>query len=317
MKIENLKGFDIVGNIAILKFSRNMKGKEKKKIAEKLLKKNPTIKTVLEKTGKFKGRLRKQQTKHLLGIKTKEALYRENECVFRFNVDKTYFSPRLSNERKEIASKIKKSSKVLVMFAGVAPYSIVIAKKSKAKVYSAEINKEASKYAKLNVELNKLKDNVQIIQGDIRKTVKKILAHSRSQINKKISKQNYLLNKNYVESRAGRRLGVISNRVSDNERAIKGGVIVRGTLVPHEFDFIVMPRPQLKESFLKEAFSLSKKNTVVFYYDFCKEEEIPSVKKKINEEAKKSKKKIKILNVKKAGEIAPYKFRVRIDFKVL
>ena len=102
-----------------------------------------------------------------------------------------------------------------------------------------------------------------------------------------------------------------------NDEMMRGGLVGGGPLAPHEFDFIVMPRPQLKESFLKEAFSLSKKNTVVFYYDFCKEEEIPSVKKKINEEAKKSKKKIKIRNVKKACEIAPYKFRVRIDFKVL
>ena len=37
----------------------------------------------------------------------------------------------------------------------------------------------------------------------------------------------------------------------------------------------------------------------------------------IKEEAKKSKKPIKIIKVKKAGEIAPYKFRFRIDFRVL
>ncbi len=77
-----------------------------------------------------------------------------------------------------------------------------------------------------------------------------------------------------------------------------------------------MPRPQLKDSFLKEAFSLSKKGTKVYYYDFCKADEINSIKEKVMKEAEKSGKKIKILNVKKAGEIAPYKFRVRIDFLV-
>ena len=202
---------------------------------------------------------RKLTTKYLAGEKTKEVLYRENNCVFRFNVDTTYFSPRLSNERKEIAKKIKKNETVLVMFAGVAPFSIVIAKNSNAKkIVSVEINREANKYAKLNVERNKLKEKVEVIQRDVKK-----------------------LN------------------------------------LKEKFDVIVMPRPQLKDSFLRNAFRLSKKGTRIYYYDFCKEEEIKSVVEKIKDEARQFKKNIKILKIKKAGEIAPYKIRVRIDFKIV
>ncbi len=280
----NPRAFNILGNIAIVKFPRhrrtpkNLKKRfllgAKKKFAEKILRKNKPVKTILEKQGKVKGRLRKIQTKYLVGEKTKEVLYKENNCVFRFNVDSTYFSPRLSNERKEIALKIKKHENVLVMFSGVAPYPIVIAKNSKAKkVFAVEINREANKYAKLNIELNNVKENVEIIQGDIKKVAKKITS--------------------------------------------KGGVNVRGTLVPLRFDVIVMPRPQLKDSFLREAFMLSKKNTRIYYYDFCNENEINLIKEKIKSEAKNSKKKIKILKIKTAGEIAPYKIRVRIDFKIV
>ena len=78
-----------------------------------------------------------------------------------------------------------------------------------------------------------------------------------------------------------------------------------------------MPHPQLKDMFLREAFALSKKGTKIYYYDFCKEEEISSIVEKVKEEAEKAKKKIKIAKIKKAGEIAPYKFRIRVDFKVL
>ena len=92
---------------------------------------------------------------------------------------------------------------------------------------------------------------------------------------------------------------------------------VKGNLVPLHFDVIVMPRPQLKETFLREAFLLSKKGTKIFYYDFCKADEIPLVANKINSEAKKYGKRIKILKIKKAGEIAPYKYRIRIDFSIL
>jgi len=261
MTKDAFRAFDRMGNIALVKFSDRTKAKDKKQFAGRLLKQNKSITTVLEKIGKFKGRLRKQKTKHIAGKKTKEALYRENGCVFRFNVDSTYFSPRLSNERKEIAGKIKKGEKVLVMFAGVSPFPIVIAKNSKTeKVVSLEINREANKYAKLNVELNKLKSKVEVIQGNVKNVSKKLR---------------------------------------------------------EKFDVIVMPRPQLKDSFLKEAFSLSKKGTRIHYYDFCKHDEKKEVLEKIKTEAKKARKKIKILKIKNAGEIAPYKFRVRVDFRVL
>ena len=291
------KAFDILGNIAVVRFPKKFKLKDKKKFAKDLLKKHKSVKTVLEKVGKVKGRLRKISTKYLAGEKTKEVLYKENACVFRFNIDKTYFSPRLSNERKEIASLIKKGENVLVMFSGVAPYAIVIAKNSKSgKIYSNEVNREANKYALLNIELNKVKDKVILISGGIKKVAEKI--------NKgRLSIKGNLFLKGGVSVRGNLHL--------------KGGVSVRGNLVPLKFSVIIMPRPQLKDTFLEQAFILSKKGTRIYYYDFCKENEIEKAKEKIKTEAKKHKRKIKILNVKKAGEIAPYKFRIRIDLRVL
>jgi tRNA (guanine37-N1)-methyltransferase len=278
--------FDILGNIALVKFPKETKAKEKKKFADSILKKNKSITTILEKTGKFSGRLRKQETKYIAGIKTKEALYRENNCVLRFNVDNAYFSPRLSNERKEITEKIKKGDKVLVMFAGVAPYSVAIAKNSNVgMVYSNELNKVANKYGRLNAELNNVKSRIVFLDGDIKKIVKKI-ADKRKNVN---SKTQSSLNDSFHD------------KIS----------------VPSKFDSIIMPRPQLKDSFLREAFLLSKKGTRIFYYDFCKEDEIEAVIAKVKFEALENGKKIKILKVKRAGEIAPYRYRIRIDFKVL
>ncbi|MEK6918051.1 MAG: hypothetical protein AABW51_03820 [Nanoarchaeota archaeon] len=256
-----VRSFNILGNIAIVNFPKEHSIKEKKKFALKILKSNNSIKTVLEKAGKFKGRLRKPLIKFVAGENTKEVVYRENGCVFRFNIDKTYFSSRLSNERKEISNLIKKGESVLVMFAGVAPFSITIAKNSKAsKVYSNELNREANKYGRLNAELNKVKDKIIFLDGDIKRVVKKFR---------------------------------------------------------EKLDVIVMPRPQLKDSFLNEAFSLSKKGTRIYYYDFCMEDAKNLVLDKIKNEAVKAKKKIKILKMKNAGEIAPYKNRVRVDLVVL
>ncbi len=261
--MRSIKSLDYLGNIAIISFYDSVSKKNKLKFAKSILRKQKQIKTVLEKKGKIKGRLRKISTIHLLGERTKEVLYRENNCVFRFNIDSTYFSPRLSNERKEISESIKKNDVVLVMFAGVGPFSIVLAKHSLAKkVFSNEINREANKYMKLNIELNKLKERVEILPGDIKRIAKKL------------------------------------------SKLVK-------------FNVIIMPRPQLRESFLKEAFILSKKDTKIYYYDFCKIEDTGKIKEKIVSEAKKCRKKIKIISIKHAGEIAPYKIRVRVDFKVI
>ncbi len=170
----NLKkiGYDVVGNIAILKFDRDTSVKNKKKFAVDYLNKHKAVTTVVEKIGKFSGRLRTLKTKWLAGEKTREALYRENGCEFRFNIDTSYFSPRLSEERKNIASFVKKGERVLVMFGGVAPFAIVIGKMKKAKeVISVELGKEPSKYAVENIKRNKLIGAVSAVQGDVRRVI--------------------------------------------------------------------------------------------------------------------------------------------------
>ncbi len=306
-----MRAYDLFGNIAIVKFPREFKAIDKKKFANKILKDNVSVRTVLEKVGKFSGRLRKMQTKYIAGEKNKEVLYKENDCVFRFNIDTSYFSPRLSNERKEVASKIKKKDNVLVMFAGVAPFSIVIAKKSGARVWSNEINREANKYAKLNIELNKLKEKIVLLPGDVKRVVEgigkmhsqsatypdhcpQLVAHSRSQINKSDNKKEFLINS------------------SKTSRAT-----LERDMIPKTFDVIVMPRPQLQDTFLKEAFKVSKKGTRIFYYGFCGEDEKDKIIEQIKEEAGKARKRIKILNSKKAGEIGVRRIRLRVEFRVL
>ena len=255
-----MANYDIIGNIAVVKFGRNLKLKQKKEFAEKLMKENKKVTTVLEKIGKFQGRLRVQKTKFIFGVNTREAIYKENGCEFRLNIDTCYFSPRLSTERKEIAESVKKGDRILVMFGGVGPFAIVLYKMSKAKeIVSVELGRVCNKYAKVNVKRNKTQ-NVKIIQGDVRKKVPEISG---------------------------------------------------------KFDRIVMARPNLKDSFLDAALKKIKKGGVINYYGFYKSDEGNKLLELIVDESKKLRKKVKIIKIKKAGEIAPYKYRFRVDFKVL
>ena len=73
-----------------------------------------------------------------------------------------------------IADKIKDGDKVVDMFAGVGPFSILIAKKfPSVEVIAIEKNPDAVRYLKENVKLNRVK-NVKIIDGDARDAVKEI-----------------------------------------------------------------------------------------------------------------------------------------------
>ncbi len=169
---------DVVGDIAILKFSRYVPWIYKKYYGWKLLKNNKHFKVILEKTSGFSGVLRVQTTKWIAGERRKDTIHRENDCSFYLDVDETYFSPRLSQDRKIIAEEvlkiIKPKSRALIMFAGVSPLPIVLAKnlkrnKSSAEIISSELNKKACEYGEKNVRMNKVGDYVNVLCGDSRK----------------------------------------------------------------------------------------------------------------------------------------------------
>jgi tRNA (guanine37-N1)-methyltransferase len=148
------KAYDAVGTIAILEIDKKLRKKEKL-IALALLKSNKNIKTVLRKDASHEGRFRTQKMKWLAGEKTRETVHKENNIKLKLDVEKVYFSARLSTERKRIASQVKKGEDVLVMFSGCAPYPCVIAKNTKAKeIVGIEINPCGHEYAVENVLLN-------------------------------------------------------------------------------------------------------------------------------------------------------------------
>lgn len=166
------RSYDLLGDIAVIEVPRALRKKERI-IANTLLKSHKSIKVVAKK-GVHKGVFRLQKIRILAGEKRKETVHKENKVLLKLNVEKVYFSPRLSTERKRIADQIRMNESVLVMFSGCAPYPLVISKNSKAKkIYGVELNPIAHKYGLENVKLNKV-TNVELLKGDVRKVVPKL-----------------------------------------------------------------------------------------------------------------------------------------------
>lgn len=157
--------YDIIGDIILIKLPKNLQ-KYKKNIGESLLITNKNIKVVCA-IEAVTGELRTRNLEIIAGEQRTTTTHKEYGVLFDVDVQKTYFSPRLATERKHIASLVKPKETIVDMFAGVAPFSIMIATYAHpAIIYALDKNKEAIRYAKQNIRKNKLLDKIEAISMD-------------------------------------------------------------------------------------------------------------------------------------------------------
>lgn len=182
--------FDIIGNIAVIEISEKLERYEQK-IAESLMLAHKNIKTVFKKGSEVRGTERVRELKFLWGEEKTETLYKEHGCRFRLDVAKVYFSPRLSYERQRILKQVKDGEVIVDLFAGVGPFSILLARYRNVKVYAIDINPAAVEYLKENVKLNKVEDRVIPLLGDAHEVAPRKVA-SRVIMNLPKSSDKYL-----------------------------------------------------------------------------------------------------------------------------
>lgn len=145
-----------------------------KKEALELMKRYANVKSVLKKQGGRKGIYRTYRLRLLAGDKNTEVVHKEYGMLFMIDPRKVYFSPREAEERQRIAQIAKSGERILLMFSGVAPYAIAIAKQKNCEIVCVELNKKAVEYANENIRLNPLIGSIENICTDIKKIYKKL-----------------------------------------------------------------------------------------------------------------------------------------------
>ncbi len=159
--------FDTVGDVAVVEVPQEFAGK-KKMVAESLLKIHKSVKVVLCKKGAMKGKFRVRELEWLAGEKRTVANYVESGVRMKLDLATCFFSPRLGTERLRIAKQVKPGEKVLVLFAGVGPFALVIAKQQPdCEVVGVELNPAAVEYFKENIKINKMERRVRAVLGDV------------------------------------------------------------------------------------------------------------------------------------------------------
>lgn len=169
------KSYDIIGNIAVIRIPKPLE-KHSPIIAEAIMETHKHVKSVWRQTTPVTGDFRLRGLELVAGEESTETVYKEYGCIFKVDIKKCYFSPRLSYERMRIAKQVTPNEVIVNMFAGVGCYSILIAKHSEAKqIYSIDINPVAVEYMRENIRLNRVENRVIPILGDAQKVIEEKL----------------------------------------------------------------------------------------------------------------------------------------------
>lgn len=169
-KIDVIKGsFDIIGDVVILEIPEDLE--ELKDLIGEAALKFTKRKAVYRKKSEIKGIIRTRELEHIAGEDVSETIYQEFGVRLLLDVKKVYFSPRLATERKRVSDQVEDGEVVVDMFAGIAPFPVLIAKNHEVKIYAIDINPDAYHYAQRNVVLNRVEDKVNPILGDVREVL--------------------------------------------------------------------------------------------------------------------------------------------------
>ncbi len=127
------------------------------------------VKSVLAKGTERMGEFRIRDMRLLAGDPDTEVVHRESGCFFMVDPAKAYFSPRESTERERISALVAPGERILVMFGGIGPFPICIARREpSSSCVTVELNPDAHRYCIQNITLNKVSGRVKAILGDVR-----------------------------------------------------------------------------------------------------------------------------------------------------
>jgi tRNA (guanine37-N1)-methyltransferase len=161
--------YDTLGSIAIVKMADEVVPYAKE-IGKAIIATQTSIRTVCMDSGVV-DQFRTRNIKIVAGEKVTETIHKEYGLTFKMDISKVFFSPRLATEREAVARQVNQGEVVIDMFAGIGPFSIMIAKSRSPKVvYAIDMNPDAISYMKENISINKVSSVVPIL-GDAREKV--------------------------------------------------------------------------------------------------------------------------------------------------
>jgi tRNA G37 N-methylase Trm5 len=290
------RSFDVVGDVAIVHesfstaTSNNTRSLEEwEKVGELLMQRNKSIKVVALQNKNLQGTERAPSELVIVAGAHRSPLITTHgeygiKCVVDLN--QTFFTPRMAQERLRICQQVARGEHVLVLFAGVAMEALQIAGRTEAaSVTSVELNPvavECAKRAHRMLERNKAAkckgaaDRLFIIEGDVLQILPTLPKHHYDRILAPRPKEGSM----------------------DGDLGTGDGGL----------------------SFLNEILAALKRDGgECHWYDFVADHEYPECKrsKRLIEKASRAQElDVDFLHVARVGSVAVRQFRVCIDFRI-
>ncbi|CAA9987413.1 met-10+ like protein, putative [Plasmodium knowlesi strain H] len=190
---EVIHKYEMIGHIAHLNFCERFEN-YKKVIAEIILDKNKSIKTVINKMDTLKNLHRTFNIELLAGEKNYLTTLKENDIKVKLNYELIYWNSKLKKERDRIYDLVENNSIIVDLFAGVGIFSLHLSKK-KCLCFSNDINSHAYNFMNVNIKLNKRK-SILTYNLDARAFVQMLLgldifSSDKTTLSMQLSEQNW------------------------------------------------------------------------------------------------------------------------------
>ncbi len=166
--------YDVVGKIIILKLDEEL-DPYRRQIGAALLEVHHNCLTVAVDRG-VDGPYRIRRLDVIAGDMNLKTLHAELGVKLELDLQKLYFSPRLSRERQRIAESITDPEFIIDAFAGAGPIAIVLARNAQPgpkRILAVDINPHAIEYLRLNVMRNRCDHIVEPLEEDATAVFKK------------------------------------------------------------------------------------------------------------------------------------------------
>lgn len=159
--------YDQMGEIGVLKLDpSNTTVTFRSRVGELILSQTSKLKTVVNKIDVVEGTERTYPIEHLAGERNTQSWHQEYGILINFDIETTYFNPRLAEEHNRVAKLIDSGEKVLDLFCGVGPFALYCASRIPCEVVAVDINPDAILALKKSIAYNKLQGNINAIIGD-------------------------------------------------------------------------------------------------------------------------------------------------------
>lgn len=188
-------GFSQVGHVAHLNL-REAYLPYKHLIAEILMDKNPTVKTVINKIDDVgeENEYRTFKYEVLAGPDDMNVTVSEENCTFVFDYSKVYWNTRLNTEHKRLVAMFREGEAVCDVMAGIGPFAVPAGKK-RVFVWANDLNPDSHASLTDAVKRNRVADFAKPFNTDGRKFIREAAGQliddeRKVDIKKKISRKD-------------------------------------------------------------------------------------------------------------------------------